>query len=502
MRIFYRRPFGALATYRPNSTEKLNALLVRVLFIAICFVGIFLRVYLYAINRSLALDEAMLALNIVEASSYSDLFGPLRYNQGAPLGFLLLEKFAISWLGNKDYVLRLVPLLAGIAAVILMYLVARHYTTVQSSIIVLTLFSLSEALIHYSSELKQYSSDAMIALILLLATSNLLKNSAKPQSLIALAVAGSAALWMSHPAVFLLAAIGITLAIAFFQNKTLSELPSLVTVGLFWAANLSALYVLSLRYLAANTDLTDYWREAFMPLPPWSDYAWFYHALGGLLTYPSGLPADTLTVVLLLFGAFSFLRKQWQFASILILPFVLVLTASASAAYPFSGRFLLFLVPLMLLLVAEGVEWIRSVLVRRFGASTAFFATVVLTAYLLYLPIVTAYENYLHPKLGEHIKPVMLYLSINRTHTDDVYVNHGAVPAFQYYAPFYEFREGEYRYLKDIKHIGENRRSWFVFSHNKVDEEPLLLEHLDRIGSRKDKFLSIGSSAYLYELGQ
>jgi hypothetical protein len=50
----------------------------------IIFIGIILRLIQYGINRSLWLDESLLALNIVN-KSLSELLRPLDYNQIAPV---------------------------------------------------------------------------------------------------------------------------------------------------------------------------------------------------------------------------------------------------------------------------------------------------------------------------------------------------------------------------------------------------------------------------------
>ena len=54
-------------------------------------VGALLRLERYLSNRSLWLDESLLALNLREKSLHGVL-GTLDYNQSAPAGFLVIEK--------------------------------------------------------------------------------------------------------------------------------------------------------------------------------------------------------------------------------------------------------------------------------------------------------------------------------------------------------------------------------------------------------------------------
>ena len=84
--------------------EKQKLDIIKIASFFIIFVGIFLRVWQYAVNRSLWFDEALLALNIVNRT-FIGLTQPLDYNQGAPIGFLIIEKVIIQLIGNKDYFL-------------------------------------------------------------------------------------------------------------------------------------------------------------------------------------------------------------------------------------------------------------------------------------------------------------------------------------------------------------------------------------------------------------
>src|SRR5438105_8851772 len=78
---------------------------------SIGLLGTAVRVRGYLFNRAVWLDEAHLALNIVNRSM-GGLFKPLDHEQGAPFGFLVVEKLAVICFGNNELALRLVPMLA------------------------------------------------------------------------------------------------------------------------------------------------------------------------------------------------------------------------------------------------------------------------------------------------------------------------------------------------------------------------------------------------------
>src|SRR5215207_11463259 len=91
---------------------KATSLWDKVAAVILIVLGGLLRLRQYLTGRSLWSDEAMLALNIVNRN-VSGLFKPLDYDQGAPIGFLLVEKISHLLFGRNEYSLRLFPLIAG-----------------------------------------------------------------------------------------------------------------------------------------------------------------------------------------------------------------------------------------------------------------------------------------------------------------------------------------------------------------------------------------------------
>src|SRR5215208_1601520 len=166
--------------------------------------GAVLRLRQYLTGRSLWADEAMLALNIVERN-FVGMFQPLGYDQGAPIGFLLVEKLFNVVLGKHELALRLFPLLVGLISLWLFYLLLKRVTNGVGLLIALALFAFNPRLIYYSSEVKQYIVDVAVTIALLLIAAPVFSASLRKKDYVWLMLAGIVALWFSHPALFVLA---------------------------------------------------------------------------------------------------------------------------------------------------------------------------------------------------------------------------------------------------------------------------------------------------------
>ena len=174
--------------------------------------GAALRLWQYAADASLWADEADMALNLV-ARSPAELLAPLQYRQVAPVGWLLAEKAAITILGDGELALRLIPLLASLAALPLFAAVARRTLEPRAVVLSLALFALSPTVIFYAAQVKPYASDIAVALLLLGGVLDLDRRGADGGRAERLGVLGALVVWVSHPAVLLLSGLGAVLAL-------------------------------------------------------------------------------------------------------------------------------------------------------------------------------------------------------------------------------------------------------------------------------------------------
>ncbi|MCU0495104.1 MAG: glycosyltransferase family 39 protein, partial [Chloroflexaceae bacterium] len=317
--------------------------------------GASIRVAQYLANRALWIDEAFLALNITRRPLDQLLFQPLDFAQAAPPGFLLLQWLAVQALGTSEFALRLVPLLASLAALPLFYMVARQLLPPVGMLVALALFALLEPLVYYASEVKQYSSDMALVLLIYVVVLGVQERGLNWRNGLALALVGALAMWCSHPVLFVLGGVGLSLALLALLARQWRQLAGLAAIGLAWAVSLAALYVISLQPIRANSVLNSFWNDRFMPLPPRSmaDILWFVDAFFQPFQNPAGFQnhAAGVAIACFLIGAGALALKRSPWLLFLVTPNLLALLASGLHLYPYAYRLLLFSVPAMLLLI-------------------------------------------------------------------------------------------------------------------------------------------------------
>jgi hypothetical protein len=484
-------------------------------------IGIILRLRQYLFNRSLWADEGSLAFNLANRS-FVGLTQPLDYEQGAPLGFLFIEKLFIVLFGNRDLVMRLFPLLSGLIAVYFFHRIAREH--IKGGLLATFLFAASSSLVYFSSELKQYSSDVMIAVLLVFLALRCLKENAQTRDFLLLGISGAVAIWISHPSVFTLAGIGLALFVAAITRNPRVSAVWLVGLGALWLLSFGVEYFTSLRHLIADDYLQGFWQKAFMPLPVWANRDWFVRTYySALLT--SFNRTDLVLIrgipLLAFIGALSLLYRNRSLAILLLSPFFLALLASALQKYPFRDRFVLFLVPFLFLLIAEGLGLIYQT-IAKWQPWVARFVYALLVLGLFIQPTLLTVDNFLRPFNGSDIRPVVEYVAKHRSNDETIYVYHITASSFHYYAPLYDIdsenvvtgvnsrqkRVALKNFFDDVEKLQGNDRVWFIFSGIvdcggcEGDMQLFYTDYLDERGTLLDSFHATGANAYLYDLTQ
>jgi hypothetical protein len=485
---------------------------------ALLLIGVGLRVGQYAIGAALWHDELAVARNVVDKPIRALLTAPLAYVQVAPPGFLLIEKAAVTALGNNEYALRFFPLLCALASLLLFADVARRALPSGAVLLAVALFSLSPTIIGFGSQVKQYSTDVAAALLMVALTLRWWERRHAHHAVLRAALLGATGLvvaWFSQAAMLVLTGLGVALLLEVAFQRDGVTLRSIMPIAILWGAGMLGAVAWGLQTISPSTHayMQAYWVEGFMPLPPRSgeDILWLWRAFRGFFQRQLGYPLPRLWVLFMLLGAVHLAwRRRWP-ALVLLGPVGVTLLASTAHQYPFSDRVSLFLLPGFMLLAVAGVDGVRHALAARWrplGAMVVALATAA-PAYALY-----AYYP-IYPK--QPMPDVLAYVQARRQPDDAVYVYHGAWHAVGYYGPRYELPLqvvvlgscGDLRrLLSELDQFRGLRRLWVIISHvvGPLRQHETIIGYLDAIGVRLDSFVTLdrtrrpGSSAYLYDL--
>jgi hypothetical protein len=461
---------------------------------ALCILGVALRLWQYGAGASLWADEANLALNIIDRPVGS-LLGPLDYRQVAPPGWLLLVKGVITLLGDGEHALRLVPFLGSLAALPLCWHVARRALLPGvGALLALALVATGPPLILYAAQVKPYSTDVAVAL-LLTALALGTRRHRRGDLVLRLGLAGAIAPWVSYPALLVDAGLLAALAAISLHDRDRAALRPLATLGLLWVVSGLAIVIWARRTLTPDDTLymQRFWAQAFLPLPPASlrDVGWPVIRLtsvygGGGLRYP----APGLFLILAAVGAWGLWRWTHDLAWLLLGPIAATFGAAALHVYPFAPRVTLFLVPSFLMLTAAGPDTLG----RLAGAQrprVAALGAIVCGA----LALVGLVQGPL-PYAPEPLGPVLHAMRQSWRPGDRAYVYYGGEKAFVYYARRYGFAPGDYvlggcardeprAYLRELDAFRGAPRLWLVVTHGVPEEVAAIRGYLDRIGTRR-----------------
>ncbi len=454
-------------------------------------------------------------MNIVNRS-YSDLLKPLDYVQSAPIGFLFIEKFFMNILGNNEYALRLFSVITGILAIIILYRSLKYFNDFKIEVFALSFFVFNDHLIYFSSEVKPYSNDVFLGLILLTLALIIIRNGCRTRDIIIWGLLGTFTIWFSFPSVFVFAGSGIAILFYIIKLKNYKALRIILFMGGVWSLSLIFNYSICLRHYTTHRELLGFWQNTFIPCPPKSikEMYQIVYAFARIFKNPGGFSIyELLFAILLFFVGVAFLWNQKrQYCLIILMPLLITILGSGLQLYPFEGRVLLFITAILIVFVSAGLSRIYEILKKESRA----IAILVSLIFFIH-PAMTAGIHLLRPRAPEELRPVLEYVSKNKKQEDIIYVYYGAVNAFTYYQKRFPDLDNRYitgiesrtdwtGYYRDIERLKGYSRVWFVFSHIAthlgVNEEKLFLNYLNLHGMRIDSFNTSGASAYLYELNK
>jgi hypothetical protein len=328
-----------------------------------------------------------------------------------------------------------------------------------------------------------------------------------------LGLAGALAIWFSVPSVFILISGGGVLVSFSLKRKEWANFRKICISLALWTASFIAYYFISFKpflFSSAYESMVVAKKDSFIPFPPLSlsEAKGIVERFFEFFSDPGGLVFIGLAAFIFFIGCFSLYREKKEVFYLLLSPLILALLASGFHLYPVSGGLFLFIVPTLILFMAEGTEWVVQATVK---ASKAVGNVLLILIFLF--PVLSAGQLIIRPYGHAEINRVLSYINEYKEEGDILYVYHGARKVFEYYARIYGLNKEDYilgekskdelqAYTKDLNRLHHKPRAWFLFSHvltkDGVNEEKFIINYLDRVGKKIDEMEAPGASCYLY----
>ncbi len=465
-------------------------------------------------GRSLWLDEARLANNVL-GKSYAELLGPLDEQQSAPPLFLWGMKLGSALGGGSEGSLRLLPLLGSLLSLVLFARLALDALPGGAALLALALFTICDIPIYYASMAKPYATDVTAALLLLVLTQRAASGMSRGR-LVALAISGILAPWLSLTAPFLLAGTAAVEWVRVLRRGERRGLAAWSILGAAWGLSAALALAHASRLAAGNAGIMEYWKDSYLLDQGGGirNPAWYGVRFLGVFNDPLAFRFPELAALAFALGAWALGRDRRRTLALLLSPVGFLLIASALRKYPLTdGRLLMFAVPAGLFCVAAGVRALRLAVPSPRAARAA---GVLLGAFLLAPSAARAARCVLHPRVKEELRPVLAFVKDRLAPGDALYVYYGADAAFRYYAPRLGLpqddairgsgcRDAPRRYEADLAPLRGRARAWVLFSHvyrrEGTDEQELLCSLLEGAGGRiLASSEAPGAAAFLYDL--
>ena len=317
------------------------------------------------------LDEQMIAINLRDRS-FADLTGTLWLGQSAPLAWLWAQRGVLLVLGSDELVLRVIPLLFGMATLAVAAWIGRRWLSPTTASLFVLLCWIGAALSHYRFELKHYSADVFFGLLLpalAVWTAEASCPSRRVRRQTAWFIVAGAGQWFANGALFVAPGCVLWMLFAHVRNRDFAGGARFAAAGVIWLALFAGHYTLSLRYTHHNPFLRQHWADRVAPAsgPLTETATWFGTQFEAVGREAAGARRPLLFWIVSTGGLMIASRRR--LAGVYGLVPVTAVALALFRLVPFYERFSLWIVPALYLgltlAIGRGGRWLLDGYRRR-----------------------------------------------------------------------------------------------------------------------------------------
>lgn len=433
-------------------------------------------------RSSMWFDELTCALNVQHRTYYQLATQSLDYNQVAPIGFLLLEKFATDVFGENDLAFRFFPWVCSLISLVLFVPIATHFIKGPMAIAAYLLFACSVSHWFYAAEAKQYSGDITASLFLVWSALQLL-HEIKKSTVCLVAVFGFVFIVSSLPAVVMAPVLLAIIFVRLLKKQTNISKKHFFIIACCWVAACACgtWYAKFVVDEQVTGDMSAYWNRGFAPLENIGNYfLWMYKTITKELSYfltawmKFSVPQITIIaniLLLLSIPGIIFLIKKYGLATLILFsPLLIAILLASAKILPFDGRVAIYATWPFIISGIAGIGSLQVWWPFLFRPVAGTVISLVIAIPIAVITIVLPSER--PPFNGQSSQPVLRQLKKQMQPGDIVYVYFKARHAMHFYGP----KQGVNNYiignghdsiapfLREVDELKGNKRVWFFFS--------------------------------------
>lgn len=424
----------------------------------IIVLGIFTRILFYSYNRPFWNDECALALNLSHFS-FLNCFKTLSYGQAAPPLFLIVAEFFSKIIPAKELSLRFFPLVSSILSIFVFYDLSKKVLNKKiTRLFALILFCFNYQLIYYGQEFKQYSSDVLIFITILLSYFYLDFKSLTKKKLSLLGLAYSFCIWCSFTSVFAIFSVLFSASI-----KSIKEYKKLFIIAIPVLISF-ILFCINQNHLASSTYLHAFWKTGFIN----PNFDNLYKIINNYFIFFFN---NWFLFIFFIIGLILNLKNiKNEKSQIIFVPFLLAIILSYFSVYPLSSRISLYLIPTTILFIVKILDYIN------FKNKLKNYIISLVLIFLGCLPaIIKVLDNiYLKNYEYEDILTPLNIASKEIKQNDILYISDGAKISFEFYKDKFKFKNvvlekeriiDSNAYKSFLDTLPKNHKYYYIFCH-------------------------------------
>jgi len=386
-----------------------------------------------------------------------------------PYILLIIQKFFIQILGDSTLAIRFIPFLFSCLSLLVFLKVKDWFIGPQASLLATGLLAFCPVLIIRTAILEPYSTDVFVSLIVLLVIKRMSYAKLIFKESLILSFIGLVCFFFSLPSIFILMSGSLSLIImSLFKNQRHRIFP-LTLILISWVSGLFVYYIYALKYFSNTSYILQDWSDRFLP-SCYDPYliSEIIGRLADLMRSRMGIPSIGGMGLMVVGSIFMWRTKRCQSLVFLSTLFMVIL-ASCMNKYPFYGRVLIFLIPVFILMMASGYEFI----VIRFKKNYLKWVGVLISILIIYQPLGETQQKLQGYSEGKGMEPIIKYIHNNYLEGDIVYYFTDDKLKLSYYKERSGFvlknfiqgvsyMENE-KYIEEIKKLSTFKRVWVIF---------------------------------------